>query len=89
MATLNDSNALSPSERADERGRVFRWLYAARMLPRLQRRVDELEEAVTELRRVDRRTAELVDVVAEVLLPPADRDDDAVRRRLDAYVKGL
>jgi len=89
MATLNDSDALSPAEQVDARGRVWRWLHAVRMLPRLQRRIGELEDAVMELRRVDRRTAELVDVVAEVLLPAADRDDQAVRRRLDAYVKGL
>lgn len=87
MATVKDSRSLQ--ERADERGRAARWLYAVRMLPRLQRRVEELEAAVLELRRIDRRTAELVDVVAEVLLPAGDRDDQALRRRLDTYVKAL
>lgn len=80
---------LTAAERANQGGRVRRWLYAVRMLPRLQRRIDELEEAVLELRRVDRRTAELVDVVAEVLLPAVDRDEEVLRRKLDEYVKGL
>ncbi len=87
MAAVNDS--VTSSDQIAEPGRVRRWLYAARMLPRLQRRVEDLEEAVVELRRIDRRTAELIDVVAEVLLPATERDEEAVRRRLDAYVKGL
>lgn len=86
MASLSASG---PPLDGEEPGRARRWLYAARMLPRMERRIAELESAVVELRRLDQRTAELVDIVAEVLLPAENRDEEELRRRLDAYVKGL
>ena len=44
-------------------------------LRRLVDRVDQLEREVQETRRLHQRLAELTDVVAEVLVPAADRDD--------------
>lgn len=47
-------------------------------------RVDALEAAVEENRRLNQRLADVVDVVTEVLVPAADRDDarmqDALKR---------
>ena len=41
--------------------------------------------AVHENRRLNRRVAELTDVVAELLVPIADRDGDKARELLEAY----
>ena len=51
--------------------------------------VAELEEEVQEARRLNRRLAELTDVVEELLLPLAQRDDDRLRERLDGYTSSL
>jgi predicted transcriptional regulator len=54
-------------------------------LRRLLNRVDELEREVQETRRLHQRLAELTDVVTEVLVPAADRDDDKIRTVLAKY----
>ena len=55
-----------------------------RRLTQLEERVAELESEVQECRQVNLRLAELTDVVAELLLPVAQRDeariDEALRR---------
>jgi len=61
---------------------------ARQQVARLRRRVNELEKEVQENRRLNRRIAELTDVVQELLLPADQRDDDGLRRRLDAYDAG-
>jgi SAM-dependent methyltransferase len=48
-------------------------------------RLLELEEAVQENRRLNRRIAELTDVVAELLVPVADRDEEKVAQVLERY----
>lgn len=48
----------------------------------LRRRVSELEEAVAESRALNERVADVVDVVAELLVPAVDRDDERLRRLL-------
>ncbi|WP_340536713.1 DUF6752 domain-containing protein [Nocardioides sp. GXZ039] len=48
-------------------------------------RLAALEAEVQENRQLHRRVAELTDVVAELLLPVADRDEDGVRRALEEY----
>ncbi len=58
-------------------------------LQNLQYRVGRLEEEVQELRRLHRRVAEIADVVQEVLLPAADRDDERIRRVLNEYRDAL
>lgn len=52
-------------------------------------RVQELEEEVRECRRLNRRVAELTDVVAELLLPVAQQDENRLRERLEHYSTSL
>lgn len=51
----------------------------------LRDRVAELEREVQESRLLNQRLAELTDVVAEVLVPAADRDDKKLAERLSVY----
>lgn len=60
-----------------------------RELAELRAAVAELEEEVQENRRLQRRLAEITDVVQELLLPAAQRDDDRLRERLDSYTSSL
>lgn len=48
-------------------------------------RMRELEAEVQECRQLNVRLAELCDVVTELLIPLADRDEAAVRELLDKY----
>jgi hypothetical protein len=54
----------------------------ARAFPELVR---DLKDAVQENRRLNRRIAELTDVVAELLIPVADRDEAKVQELLETY----
>lgn len=49
----------------------------------LRQRVQELEDDVQENRQLNRRVAELTDIVQELLIPIANRDDAAVQELLD------
>ena len=51
----------------------------------LSRRVAELEAEVQECRQVNLRLAELTDVVMELLLPVAARDEERVAELLEHY----
>jgi hypothetical protein len=51
----------------------------------LRDRVARLEREVQETRRLHQRLAELTDVVTEVLVPAADRDDEKIRTILAKY----
>jgi chromosome segregation ATPase len=51
----------------------------------LRGRVERLEREVQEARRLHQRLAELTDVVSEVLVPAADRDDGRIRTILAKY----
>lgn len=57
-------------------------------LQRLEQRVEALEEDVTQLRRHNLRLAEIADVVQELLVPMASRDEatiqDAIARFRDS-----
>lgn len=55
----------------------------------LERRVAELEEAVQECRALNVRLAELTDVVAELLLPVAARDEARIEELLAKYRRDL
>lgn len=48
-------------------------------------RLRALEEEVQELRQLNRRIAELTDVVAELLIPLQDRDEAKVAEVLERY----
>ncbi len=52
-------------------------------------RLAALETEVQENRRLNRRIAELTDVVAELLVPLAERDEERVQEVLAAYRAGL
>jgi len=54
-------------------------------LHRLRDRVAELEHEVQETRRLHQRLAELTDVVTEVLVPAADREDEKIKKILASY----
>lgn len=55
----------------------------------LRRRIEVLEEEVQECRTLNRRIAELTDVVAELLLPATQRDEAALREALARYSDSL
>lgn len=51
----------------------------------LQDRVAGLESEIREAQRLNRRIAEVTDIVQEVLLPAADRDDARLKEVLTRY----
>jgi hypothetical protein len=53
----------------------------------LEQRVLQLEGDLAQERRLQRRVAELTDIVAELLLPVDQRDDDALLARLEDYAR--
>lgn len=72
-------------------GKVAR-LGAGAQIDELRDRVAVLEEEVQEARQVNLRLAELVDVVQELLLPVAQRDEAKVAEavaQFEKYSKGL
>jgi hypothetical protein len=60
-----------------------------RQVKMLRERVEVLEDEVQECRRLNRRVAELTDIVQELLIPLADRDEKAVRQKLEQYSSSL
>lgn len=55
----------------------------------LRKRVAALELEVQESRRLNQRLSDVVDVVTEVLVPAADRDDERMRAALDRLDRTL
>lgn len=55
----------------------------------LRNRMTVLEREVHECRRLNRRVAELTDIVQELLIPIADRDEQALREKLEQYSASL
>ena len=55
----------------------------------LRERVAVLEDEVQECRQLNLRLAELTDVVQELLLPVAQRDEKRVAELMERYAKGL
>ncbi|CAA9354997.1 MAG: hypothetical protein AVDCRST_MAG72-1722 [uncultured Nocardioidaceae bacterium] len=62
---------------------------ARRQIGRLRTRITALEQEAQECRRLNRRIAELTDVVQELLIPISQRDEDGVRERLERYSASL
>ncbi len=52
-------------------------------------RISQLEEEVQELRRLNVRLAQLTDVVEELLLPVASRDEEKLAELLKKYSRAL
>jgi TolA-binding protein len=65
--------------------RVARIVGVDEEIRRLHERIAELEREVQESRQLNQRMAELTDVVAEVLVPAADRDDKVLAEKLANY----
>jgi DNA repair exonuclease SbcCD ATPase subunit len=63
-------------------------LVLRQQVARLRRRVVDLEQEVQELRRLSHRLAELADLVQELLVPAATRDDERLKELLDDYDPG-
>lgn len=55
----------------------------------LTERVEALEDEVQECRQLNLRLAELCDVMMELLLPAAERDESAVSEILERYRKDI
>jgi hypothetical protein len=66
-----------------------RWKKAQREIADLRKRVTLLENEVQELRQLNKRLAEVTDVVAEILLPAAQRDDSRLQELLARYERDL
>ena len=84
------------SERLRNRGKAaarnlgkFRANVQAEGVESLKERVAVLEEEVQECRQLNLRLAELTDVVQELLLPVAERDETRVAEVMERYAKGL
>lgn len=55
----------------------------------LRRRMKELEDEVQECRALSLRLAELTDIVTELLLPVAQRDQEKLEQLLERYHRSL
>lgn len=80
-------------ERVSRRGRdTARKLSRSRVrvqLAQLEERVEMLDQEIQECRQLNLRLAELTDVVQELLLPVAQRDEAKVAEVMERYSKGL
>lgn len=55
----------------------------------LEQRITDLEADLTELRRHNLRLAEMADVIQELLVPMASRDEEAVRDAIARFRESL
>jgi hypothetical protein len=55
----------------------------------LEQRVADLEADLAEMRRHNVRVAELADVVQELLVPMASRDEAAIKEAIDRFQDSL
>jgi hypothetical protein len=62
-----------------------RWKKAEKEITALRLRMSEVEQEIQETRRLNKRLAEITDVVAEVLLPAEQRDEERLRTILSKY----
>lgn len=82
--------APTTAERMASRRNVHAELAGARrQLARLRARITALEAEMQETRRLNRRLAELTDVVQELLIPLSQRDEEKVREHLERYSASL
>ena len=58
-------------------------------LERLEQRVSDLEADLTQLRRHHLRLAEIADVVQELLVPMASRDEEAIEAAIKRFQEAL
>lgn len=67
------------------RSNVEKWRAERASGRTVRARLIALEDEVQELRQLNRRIAELTDVVAELLVPIQDRDEEKVQEVLARY----
>jgi hypothetical protein len=60
-----------------------------RSVAQLEQRVADLEADVSEMRQHNLRLAEIADVVQELLIPMASRDEVKVQEAIDRFNKSL
>lgn len=65
------------------------WVGQVRRTEDLVARVEGLEADVAELRRHNLRLAEIVDVVEELLVPMASRDQERIDAAIEKFTKSL
>jgi hypothetical protein len=79
-----------PTEKAKDLARKVRERALSKAYPYTVRgRLHALEQEVQENRQLNRRIAELTDVVAELLVPLQDRDEAKVNEVLEKYRRGI
>jgi hypothetical protein len=62
---------------------------AGRRLDDLQRRLEDLEAEVQECRQLNIRLAEVTDLVEQLLLPMAARDEDRIAAAVEKYSRTI
>ncbi len=88
MATMRTRLKVRGKEAARSVGR-FRAGVQAEGIEALRERVAVLEDEVQECRQLNLRLAELTDVVQELLLPVAARDEERIGAVLEKYSRGI
>jgi hypothetical protein len=58
-------------------------------LDQLQQRLEDLEAEVQECRKLNVRLAEVTDLVEQLLLPMAARDEDAIAAAVEKYSRTM
>lgn len=79
----------APDQAKGEGSGPPRWQQAQKDIAALRRRVAALEEELQETRQLNKRLAEIADVVAEVLLPAEQRDENRLQELLSKYESRL
>jgi hypothetical protein len=64
-------------------------LVAGQQLIKLQQRLERLENEVQECRQLNIRLAELTDLVEQLLLPTAARDEQKLAEAVERYTRTL
>lgn len=92
MAAVTGKSSKNGSSRASLRNRAIDRLaraVAGGRLDQLQRRLDDLEAEVQECRRLNTRLAEVTDLVEQLLLPMAARDEEKIAAAVEKYSRTI
>ncbi len=88
MAAVTGSSSKGSSPKGSFRGRVVERVaraVAGDRLDQLQRRLESLEAEVQENRQLNIRLAEVTDLVEQLLLPIAVRDEEQIAAAVEKY----
>ncbi|MCW2762812.1 MAG: hypothetical protein JWR85_3013 [Marmoricola sp.] len=85
-AVTGSSSRASFKERAVER---LARAVAGDRLDKLQKRLEDLEAEVQECRQLNIRLAEVTDLVEQLLLPMAARDEDKIAAAVEKYSRTI